>query len=547
MRWRRPKDVYGERRASRVVAVTTARRAARGGLLWGLVFGAVIAASATSYAGLFPTAASRARLALTFAGNSAWAALFGPLRDLDTVAGYTAYKSAMTVMILGAIWGLLVATRVTRGEEDAGRWELFLSGRTTRGRAAAQATIGLGIAWVAAWVPTALLTAGAGASEKVGIGAGAALYFATALLAAAAMFMAVGLLAGQLAATRRDANLIGAGVLAGSYLVRMAADSSAELSWLRWLSPLGWIEELRPLTGSRPLAFVLILAFLATAVTSALRIAAQRDLGASSLASRDRAEPRTLLLGNEAGLSIRLTLPVVLGWTVAMIVTGLVFGLVAQAAGSAVRGVQGLEEAIRRLGGSATGAAAYLGFVFVVAAGLVAIAVAGQVASTRNEEAAGRLDNLLVRPVARWRWLGVRLGIALGLAVAASVLAGVAAWIGAVSQHAEVGFGQLVGAGLNVVPPAVFVLGIGALAFGVWPRAAIAVAYGLVVWSFIVETVAAAADSNHWLRDTSPFLHIAPVPAADPNWQAAAWLVGLGLLAAGLGVAAFGRRDLAAA
>jgi ABC-2 type transport system permease protein len=511
------------------------------------VFGAVIAASATSYAGLFPTAAARARLALTFQGNTAWAALFGPLRDLDTVAGYTVYKSAMTVMILGAIWGLLVATRVARGEEDAGRWELFLSGRTTRGRAAGQAAIGLGIGWAAAWVPTAVLTAGAGASDKVGIGVGASLYFATALLAATAMFMAVGLLAGQLAATRRDANLIGAGVLAASYLVRMAADSSPELAWLRWLSPLGWIEELRPLTGSQPLAFVLIAVFLAVVVTWALQIAAQRDLGASRLASRDRAEPRTLLLGSEAGLTVRLTLPVVIGWTVAMIVTGLVFGLVAQAAGSAVRGAQGLEEAIRRLGGSASGAAAYLGFVFVVAAVLVAIAVAGQVASTRNEEAAGRLDNLLVRPVARWRWLAVRLAIALGLAVAAGVLAGVAAWIGAVSQHAEVGFGELVSAGLNVVPPAVFVLGIGALAFGLWPRASIAVAYGLVVWSFIVETISAAVDSNHWLRDTSPFLHIAPVPAADPNWTAAAWLVGLGLLAAGLGVAAFGRRDLAEA
>jgi putative exporter of polyketide antibiotics len=50
-------------------------------------------------------------------------------------------------------------------------------------------------------------------------------------------------------------------------------------------------------------------------------------------------------------------------------------------------------------------------------------------------------------------------------------------------------------------------------------------------------------SSNHWLRDTSPLLHIAPVPAADPNWTAATWLVGLGLLVAALGTAAFGRRD----
>jgi hypothetical protein len=102
------------------------------------------------------------------------------------------------------------------------------------------------------------------------------------------------------------------------------------------------------------------------------------------------------------------------------------------------------------------------------------------------------------------------------------VLAGLAAWVGATTQHADVGLGSLLEAGLNVVPPAVFVLGIGALAFGLWPRGAVGVVYGLVVWSFVVETIAAVFDSNHWLRDTSPLLHITPVPAADPHWTAAA-------------------------
>ncbi|HEU4354642.1 MAG TPA: ABC transporter permease subunit [Actinomycetota bacterium] len=547
MRWRRPRDVYGERRASRVVAVATARRAARQGALWGLVFGATIATSASAYAGLFPSAASRAEMARSFEDNAAWAALFGPLRRLDTVAGYTAYKSGMTVVILGAIWGLLIATRSLRGEEDAGRWELFLSGRTTRGLAAVQAAIGLGAGFVALWVRTAVLTAGVGASADVGIAAGSALFFVTALLAPAAMFMAIGMFVGQIAATRRDANLIGGGVLAASYLIRMAADSDPGLTWLRWASPLGWVEEMHPLTGSTPVGFVPAVVLVAVLVVVSIRIAAERDLGASALASRDTSRPRTFLLGGQAGLTVRLTRPVIAAWILALVVCGLVFGLVAQAAGTAIHGAEGLEEAIQRLGATTSGAASYLGFVFVVAAGLMAVAVAGQVAATRNEEAAGHLDNLLVRPVARWRWLTVRLAVALGLVVIASLLAGFAAWLGAVSQHADVSLGKLLQAGLNVVPPAVFVLGVGGLVFGLWPRAAIGVAYGLVVWSFIVESIAAAFDSNHWLRDTSPLTHIAPVPAADPNWAAAVWLVALGLLLAAAGVAAFGRRDLVGA
>jgi ABC-2 type transport system permease protein len=324
----------------------------------------------------------------------------------------------------------------------------------------------------------------------------------------------------------------------------MAADSDPRIGGLRWASPIGWIEELRPLTGSRWPAFLPVVALIAGAVTVAITIAGRRDLGASAFAERARPPARTLLLGGQAGLTVRLTRGSILAWTGALAATGLVLGLVTQSAGQSLQGSPTLDRVIARLGATGGGAKTYLGFVFLIAAGIVAIAVAGQIAAIRNEEAAGHLDNLLVRPVARWRWLAVRLTLALGLVVAASVLTGIAAWVGATTQHAAVGFFDLVEAGLNVAPPAVFVLGIGGLVYGLWPRAAIGVTYGLVIWSFLVETLASIVNSGQWLRDTSPLLHIAPAPAADPNWAAAAWLVGLGLLAAVAGIAAFGRRDL---
>jgi ABC-2 type transport system permease protein len=541
----RRREVYDDERAAGAVLVTAGKRAVRQGALWGLVFGVTIAASASTYVRTFPNAASRARLALSVQGNAGLEAIFGPIRRIDTVAGYTAYKTLTFTVILAAIWGLLIATRSLRGEEDAGRWELLLSGQTTRARASSGTAAGLGLGVVALWLPTAIFAAAAGSSAKVDIGPGASLFLATAIAAAAAMFMAIGMFVSQLAASRHEANLMGAGVLAAAYLVRMVADSSSGLGGLRWASPLGWIEELRPLTGSKPLAFVPIVALIAVLAVVAIRIAARRDLGAGAIRGRDTHPPRTFLLGGQAGLTVRLTAPALTAWVVALAATGLVFGLVAQAAGSALKGSPALEQVIARLGGTGAGAATYLGFVFLVAAGLVAVAVAGQVASIRNEEASGHLDNLLVRPVARWRWLVVRLGVGVGLVLVASAFVGIAAWIGAASQDTGVGFARLLEAGLNVAPPAVFVLGIGGLAFGLWPRGAIGVAYGLVIWSFLVETVASVTSSSHWLLDTSPLLHVAPAPAADPNWAASLWLVGLGVLAMLAGVAAFSHRDVA--
>ncbi len=168
-------------------------------------------------------------------------------------------------MLLGAVWGLLTSTRLLRGEEDGGRWELLLAGRTTRRRAAAQALAGLGAGAGALWALTAILTVGVGLDSSVKIAAGPALYFALAMAATAVMFLAVGALASQLAPTRRQAASYAAAFLGGCYAVRMIADAGVGLHGLIWASPLGWVEELRPFAGPQPLALLPIAAFTAAA------------------------------------------------------------------------------------------------------------------------------------------------------------------------------------------------------------------------------------------------------------------------------------------
>ena len=61
----------------------------------------------------------------------------------------------MSLMILGAVWGLLTGTRLLRGEEDQGRWELLLAGGPRRARATGQALAGLGAGVAVLWALTA--------------------------------------------------------------------------------------------------------------------------------------------------------------------------------------------------------------------------------------------------------------------------------------------------------------------------------------------------------------------------------------------------------
>ena len=198
---------------------------------------------------------------------------------------------------------------------------------------------------------------------------------------------------------------------------------------------------------------------------------------------------------------------------------------------------------IAKLGGT-TGGASYLGLAFLIVALVIAMAGAGQVAATHDEEAEGYLDHLLARPVARLPWLADRFAVSTAVLAGSGLVAGVFTWIGAAATGAGLSFASLLAAGANAVPAAIFVLGIGTLVHGLAPRYSVVAAYGIVAWSFLVEIIGAGIGASHWLLDTSVLHHIARAPAAGVRWDSAAILISLGIAAAVAGAVAFTRRDL---
>jgi ABC-2 type transport system permease protein len=526
-----------------VVARLTARKAVRSGVLWGYIFGVAIASSALSYTRIYKTHAERNALAAAYGSNKATSALFGPAPQLQTVAGFTVFKISMTLIILGAVWGLLTSTRLLRGEEDNGRWELLLAGQTTRRGAAAQGLAGLGAGIFTLWAITALITVITGLSSQIDIAAGPALYFALAMVSTAVMFLAVGAVTSQLAATRRQAASYAAAFLGVCYAVRMVADAGVGLHGLIWASPLGWVEQVQPLTAPQPLVLLPIVLFTAVLVAVAVHLAGTRDVGASILPDRASGRQHLRLLSSPMGLSIRLVRPAVIGWWVAIAVSGLLFGLIAKSAGGTISG-SSVQQVFAKLGAPGTGADAVLGVCFLIMAVLVGFVAAGQITAARSEESEGRLDHLLVRLTSRFSWLGGRLLVATVVLLVGGVAAGVFAWLGATSQHSGVSFTTLVDAGVNLVPPAITVLGIGVLGLGVWPRAASIVVYALLGWSLLVVIIGGIGATNHWILDASVFHQMAATPAVSPNWEANGTMLATGIVSALIGGFAFRQRDL---
>ena len=439
--------------------------------------------------------------------------------------------------------GPLTSTRLLRGEEANGRWDLLLAGQTTRRRATAQALSGLAAGVFTLWVLTGLITVVTGLDAKVQLAAGPALYFSGAMVATAVMFLAVGAITSQLGATRRQAVSYAAAFLGVSYAVRMIADAGVGLHWLIWASPLGWVEELKPLTAPQPLAFLPIFAFTALMAAGAVHLAGTRDIGASIVPDRSATQPHLRLLSGPIGLAIRMMRPTVLGWWVAIALSSFLYGFIAKATGATIS--QSTVEGLRsKLGAPGAGVDTVLGICFLFLAALIAFVAANQITAARSEESGGRLDNLLVRPFSRSSWLWGRIRVAVLVILVDGLTAGIFAWLGAASQHSDVSLMTLLAAGLNIVPPAITILGIGVLALGLWPRGASILVYGLLGWSLFVVLIGGIGVTSHSVLDTSVFHDMASAPAVRPNWEANGVMVSVGILAALLGVVAFTRRDL---
>ena len=535
--------IHRERHSGTVVGRLTASRAIRSGTLWGLIFGVAIASSEISYTTIYKTQAERDALAAAYGSNKATSALFGPAPQLQTVAGFTVFKISMTLMILGAVWGLLLSTKLLRGEEDDGRWDLVASGQTTRRGAAGQALVGLGAGLLVLWAFTAVIAVLSGRSSSVDIAAGPSLFFALAMVATACMFLAVGAFTSQLAGTRRQAASFAAVFLGLAYAVRMIADAGVGLQWMIWWSPLGWVERLQPLTAPRPAALLPILAFTLAVAAGAVLLAGIRDVGASILPDRAHARPHLRLLFGPTGLAIRMMRATVLGWGLAIALSAFLYGLIAKSASTTISG-SSVQEVFSRLGVTGNGAEAVLGVCFLVEAVLLAFVAAGQVTLARSEESEGRLDHVVARPVSRSSWLGGRLAVAVLVLLLGGLAAGVFGWLGASSEHAGASFTNLLEAGVNLVPPAITVLGLGILALGVRPRITSGVVYGYLAWSLLLVIVGGIGAVNHWVLDTSVFHQMASAPAVPPRWEASGIMTGVGAAAAFLGGLRFRRRDL---
>lgn len=500
-------------------------------ILFLTIFGSVAAAE-----GMYPDEASQVMANRAANASVAVIAMYGRVNDL-TGPGIGVLKLQMIGFVILAFLVIAIVRRHTRSEEESGRFELL--GGTVMGRRAPLAAA-MVLAMLTSLVAGALVAAGSigGGWERQG-----SLALGAATVATGLVFTAIAAMTMQLSRNTRTCSAIAYGTVLVSFVLRMFGDMNEgrPLEVLRWVSPLGWAQQVRALDGTRwwPLGIAVIAAVAFAVIAD--RLLAARDLDAGLLA--DRPGPQRSKMASAASLAWRLTRGGLIGWATIVGMMGLVMGYVLDTAADFL--TPEAQEFIRRMGGVGMVSDLFITMIGTMVGLALACFGVAIVLRLRAEESAGRLEPVLATPVTR---LGSFLPYIAIAALGSTALAALFGVTLAFSHAGSLGDSSPLWRDLQPIVvqlPAVWVtIAIAVAATGWLPKWAGAVSWSAIVGFIVVGELAPIFNAPDWVVKISPFGHVPKLPVEPMLWGPVVALLGVAVALAVVGFVGFRRRDI---
>ncbi|MEU5257301.1 ABC transporter permease [Amycolatopsis sp. NPDC021455] len=507
--------------------------------IWIVLLSVVPASTVNTFTQFYPTVADRLALQAGANANPSYALLYGPPFDLTTAGGFIAWRMAGFLALLTGLMVVFTVTRHTRAEEDTGRAELLASAVVGRYAALTASLL------VAGGASVLIGLIQAGTMVGAGLPAAGSFAFGAAEALAGLVFTAVAAVAVQLAEYSRTANGIGAAVVGAAFLLRGAGDSTVDARWLSWLSPIGWVQQVRAFAGERWWVLLLPVAFALAAGAAGYWLLPRRDVGVGILPPRPGPARAAPGLRSPLALAWRLHRGPLLGWAIGTAVVGAVFGSIASGIGDLVGSSPQAQQIFERLGGSHALTQAFLAAMagmFAMVASLYGIQAALRM---RGEETAIRLEPVLATSVGRLRWAGSHLVFAF-FGTAALLLTG-GLFMGLANGLRTGDVGGSIGdtlAGMAVQLPAAWVVvALAVTIFGLLPGFS-AAAWAVGSLALLLSLFGPVLDLPQAVLDVSPFQHPPKLPGQEFAATPLGWLTAIAAVSLAAGLLGWRRRDV---
>ncbi|MFD7812470.1 ABC transporter permease [Streptomyces sp. NPDC059785] len=499
--------------------------------LWVLLIGLTVLSMPNALESVYATPADRAQVARQMLANSSLRATYGPVFG-DSLGTLVAWRFGVYGGVFAGVMSLLIVVRHTRDEEEGGRQELVSSAMVGR---RAPLTAALLTAFTANAALALLIAVG-----LAGQGAPGALAFGLAIGGAGMVFATMAAIAAQFTESARLAKGLTGGLLGAAFVLRAAGDAATDdgSSVLTWLSPLGWLENVRAFADERWWVLLLFLAAAALQGLAAYELAGRRDLGMSFLPTRPG--PAEGRIRTAAGLAWRLQRGGVFGWGLGFLAAGAAFGAITKGAADLVGDNERTREMIERMGGQSGITDAFLATMTGMLGMVAALYAVASVERLHGEETSGRAEPVLANAVGRLRWAAGHLVVAFAGSALLMLLGGLG--LGAGYGHGDA-FGSVLAGCLVQLPAIWLIAALAVLLHGLSPQLAPA-AWAAAGAALVLGWIGPALDAPQAVLDVSPFTHLPKLPGGDMNWPPVLALTAVAVALTVLGLAGLRRRDM---
>lgn len=500
----------------------------------------LVTSSAVALAGLYPDVAARQAFAASVDATPAFLALTGPVFDGSTIGGLTAWRSVATAVVILGLVSTVVVVRHTRQDEETGRQDLVLSSAVDRGSPLAVAALTAAVLNGLA----ALLIAGV----LLGLGQPltGSLLLGLAIGVGGFVFAGLAAVVAQLVVAARTATGLGCALVGVGFVLRAVGDSSPGLSWVSWLSPIGWAQQVQAFATDRWWLVVIVLLAGVLMFAVAHSVDGRRDVGAGVLAPSTGRSTAARNLRGPASLTARLHRGAMIGWTVVFLVLGGVYGGATSGVDQLVSGTPALADTIRRLGGTTQITVAFLTATVTILAIVTAAFGVSTVLRLRGEETSGRVEMVVATATSRSRFLTPVLVLAVVgsgglLLLGATVAALVAGSLSGPSTSASDLLDPVVRTAGAEVPAAVAVVAVAVALLGCLPRA-VGAAWGVLAAVALLGLIGPSLGWPTGVLDISPFHALG---SSDALGGTAFWITTVAAVALiGAGWWGWNRRDI---